>query len=244
MSALLLLALAGVAGGLANALAGGGTLLTFPAFLAAGVPPVMANASNAVAIWPAHATAAWAERTRLRPLLAEWRPWAALLAVGGALGAALLLLSGDRAFMVLVPPLLGLGTLVFALRRRLQAWAGPLGSRPAGLLLAVYGGYFGAGLGVMLMAWLALRLPPATPPATANALKNLLASLITLAGIALLVLAGAVDWPAAGAGLAGAVLGGWLGGRLAGRLPARAVEAVVILVGTALTLFYAWRVYS
>jgi uncharacterized membrane protein YfcA len=241
---LLLLALAGVAGGLANALAGGGTLITFPAFLAAGVPPVVANASNALAIWPAHAMAAWAERATLATLLPAWRGRMALLALGGAAGAALLLASGDRAFLALVPPLLGLATLVFALRRRLAALAGPwLGSPFSSLVLAIYGGYFGAGLGVMLLAWLGLVLPPGTPPAAANALKNLLASLVTAAGILLLVLAGAIDWPAALACLLGAMAGGWLGGLLAGRLPARAVEVVVILAGTGLTLFYAWRLY-
>ncbi len=241
---LLLLALAGVAGGLANALAGGGTLLTFPAFLAAGVPPVVANASNALAIWPAHATAAWAERATLAPLLPAWRGRALLLALGGAAGAALLLASGDRAFLALVPPLLGLATLVFAVRRRLAALAGGwLGSPASSLVLAIYGGYFGAGLGVMLLAWLGLVLPPGTPPATANALKNLLASLVTAASILLLVLAGAIDWPAAAACLVGAIAGGWLGARLAGRLPARWVEAVVILAGAGLTLFYAWRIY-
>jgi uncharacterized membrane protein YfcA len=99
------------------------------------------------------------------------------------------------------------------------------------------------GLGVMLLAWLGLVLPPGTPPAAANALKNLLASLVTAAGILLLVLAGAIDWPAALACLLGAMAGGWLGGLLAGRLPARAVEVVVILAGTGLTLFYAWRLY-
>ena len=241
---LLLLALAGVLGGLANALAGGGTLLTFPAFLAAGVPPVVANASNALAIWPAHATAAWAERATLAPLLPAWRGRALLLALGGACGAALLLLSGNRAFLALVPPLLGLATLVFALRRRLLGWAGPwLASPAASFLLAIYGGYFGAGLGVMLLAWLALVLPAGTSAATLNALKNLLASLVTAAGIALLILAGAIAWPAALACLLGAVLGGWLGARLAGRLPAAWVEACVILAGTGLTLFYAWRIY-
>ncbi len=241
---LLLLAVAGVAGGLANALAGGGTLLTFPAFLAAGVPPVVANASNALAIWPAHATAAWAERATLARLLPAWRGRVLLLALGGAAGAALLLASGDRAFLALVPPLLGLATLIFAFRRRLAALAGNwLASPAASLVLAVYGGYFGAGLGVMLLAWLGLVLPPGTPPATANALKNLLASLITAAGILLLVLAGVIHWPAALACLLGAVAGGWLGGRLAGRLPARAVEAVVILAGAGLTVFYAWKLY-
>ncbi len=241
---LLLLALAGVAGGLANALAGGGTLLTFPAFLAAGVPPVVANASNALAIWPAHATAAWAERATLAPLLPAWRGRMALLALGGTAGAALLLASGDRAFLVLVPPLLGLATLIFAIRRRLASLAGPwLASPFASLVLAIYGGYFGAGLGVMLLAWLGLVLPPGTSPAAANALKNLLASLVTAAGILLLVLAGAIHWPAALACLLGAVAGGWLGGRLAGRLPAKAVEAVVILAGAGLTVFYAWRLY-
>lgn len=244
MAALLLIFLASIAGGIANALAGGGSLLTFPAFLAAGLPPVTANATNALAAWPGHVTAAWADRDRLPPLLAAHRGEMLRMACGGLAGALLLLAGGDRVFLALVPPLLGLGTLVFACRVWIQRHAGWLASPAAGLPLAVYGGYFGAGLGVMVMAWVSARLPPGTPPADANLLKNVLATSATTAGILLLAASGMVAWGGAAVGLAGAVLGGWLGGWLARRLPSAWIARIVIAVGGTLTLAYAWRIYA
>ncbi|WP_158292056.1 sulfite exporter TauE/SafE family protein [Paracraurococcus ruber] len=239
---LVLILLAGIAGGLANALAGGGSLLTFPAFLAAGLPPVTANATNAVAAWPGHVVAAWAERERVPALLAAHRAEFLRMAAGGLVGALLLLAGGDRVFLPLVPPLLGLATLAFALRRHLARGARALAHPVPGLLLALYGGYFGAGLGVMVMAWVAAR-EPGLAPAEANLRKNLLATSATTAGILLLVAAGTVDWPAALVGLAGAVLGGWLGGRAARLLPPAWIGRIVIATGTLLTLGYAHRIY-
>lgn len=246
-ASLALVAAAGVLGGLVNALAGGGSLITFPAFLAVGLPPVTANATNAVAAWPGHAAAAWAERDRLPALLRGRGQEAALWVLGGATGAALLLAGGDRLFLALVPPLLGLATLLFALRRRLAAWGarnGVLLNHPAPtLLLGCYGGYFGAGLGVMVSAWLAARLPAEADPADVNLLKNALAAMATSAGLLLLVPAGAIAWLPAGIGFAGALAGGWLGGRLARRMPPRFIAGAVISAGALLTLAWAWRIY-
>ena len=246
-SSLALVAGAGVLGGLVNALAGGGSLITFPAFLAVGLPPVTANATNALAAWPGHAAAAWAERQRLPALLRGRGREAALWVLGGAAGATLLLASGDRVFLALVPPLLGLATLLFALRRRLSAWGArhaALLAHPAPtLLLGCYGGYFGAGLGVMVSAWLAARLPADADAADVNLLKNALAALATSAGLVLLVLAGAIAWVPAAIGFVGALAGGWLGGRLARRLPPQVIAGAVIAAGGGLTLAWAWRIY-
>jgi uncharacterized membrane protein YfcA len=244
MEGFALILLASLAGGVANALAGGGSLLTFPAFLAAGLPPVTANATNAIAAWPGHAMAAWAEREKLPALLARHRGELLRMAAGGAVGALLLLAAGDRVFLALVPPLLGLATLVFALRGRLVGAGRGLGDPRLGLPISVYGGFFGAGLGVMVMAWLAGRLPPGTGMAEANLLKNVLAAATTAAGILLLIGAGAVAWPEALVGLAGAIAGGWLGARVARLLPGAWIARIVIAAGTLLTLVYAWRVYA
>lgn len=241
-----LLFAAGVAGGVANALAGGGSLLTFPALLAAGLPPVVANATNALAASPAHPMAAWTERARLPRADAAFRRLLGVQVAGGALGAGLLLLTPGAVFAALVPVLIGFATLVFAfaapLQRALGLGAGGFDARLAARLgwpLALYGGYFGAGLGIMLMA--VLRLAGEADAGRANALKNLLASLAVLAGLVLFVGAGLVAWPQALAVLAGSVLGGWLGGRAARVLPAPAIRAGVILAGMAMTFATALR---
>lgn len=242
----LMLLAAGVAGGVANALAGGGSLLTFPALLAAGLPPIVANATNALAASPAHPLAAWADRARLPPFDAAMRRLLLIQLAGGAIGAGLLLLTPGAVFAALVPLLIGLATLLFAfaapLQRALGLASGGFDARAAARLgwpLALYGGYFGAGLGIMLMA--VLRLAGEADAGRANALKNLLASLAVLAGLVLLLGAGLVAWPEALIVLAGSVLGGWLGGRFARVLPASAIRAGVILAGTAMTLVTATR---
>lgn len=238
--------LAGVAAGLANALAGGGTLLTFPALMAAGLPPLVANASNALAVAPAHPMAAWAQRGQL-PAARAMRPLLLAALLGGAAGAMLLLATPARLFEAFVPGLIGLATLLFAAGGALQrALGGAPGWRPRRALLlmlpcAIYGGYFGAGLGIMLMA--VLRLAGEAEPHRANALKNLLASAAVLAGILILGSAGLVAWGPTLAVLAGSVLGGWAGGRLAGRIPAAWLRGGIIAAGTAMTLFYAWRLW-
>jgi uncharacterized membrane protein YfcA len=237
---------AGVAGGGANALAGGGSLLTFPALLAAGLPPVVANATNALAASPAHPMAAWTERARLPPVDAAFRRLLGVQVVGGALGAGLLLVTPGAVFAALVPVLIGFATLVFAfagpLQRLLGLGSGGFDAQRAvrfGWPLAVYGGYFGAGLGIMLMA--VLRLSGEADAARANALKNLLASLAVLAGLVLLLAAGLVAWPEAMVVLAGSVLGGWLGGRASRVLPAGVIRTGVIVAGAAMTLVTAAR---
>lgn len=236
-----LLFAAGVAGGVANALAGGGSLLTFPALLAAGLPPVVANATNALAASPAHPMAAWSARRLLPPPDAAFRRLLWVQLAGGVFGAGLLLLTPGAIFAALVPVLIGFATLVFAfaapLQRALGLASGGFDARRAarfGWPLAIYGGYFGAGLGIMLMA--VLRLSGEADAARANALKNLLASLAVLAGLVLLLGAGLVAWPEALVVLAGSFLGGWIGGRASRVLPPRVIRAGVILAGTAMTL--------
>lgn len=240
------LILAGVAGGLANALAGGGSLLTFPALMAVGLPPLVANATNALAVSPAHPMAAWAQRSELPPA-ATLRPLLLAALLGGALGAGLLLATPARFFEAMVPALIGLPTLLFAAGGAIQrALGGTPGWRPhrAMVLLlpcAAYGGYFGAGLGIMLMAM--LRLAGEADAHRANALKNLLASAAVLAGLVILTGAGLIAWGPMLAVLAGSVLGGWAGGRLAGRIPAGWLRGGIITAGTGMTGFYAWRLW-
>jgi uncharacterized protein len=247
-----LLVLAGLAGGTTNALAGGATFFTFPAMLAVGLPPVVANASNAVALWPASLIAALAQ---LREIAGARRLLPALVLTGlagGASGAFLLLRTTDAAFLRLVPFLLLGATLLFALSPRLlpylrrQGASGRVRFGPGKLglmgLCAVYGGYFGAGIGIMMMA--GLTLAGIEDVRVANALKNLLSGFINGVAVVIFVISGIVDWPGALVMLAGAVAGGALGGRLAGVIPARALRLTVISIGSFLTVWYFWRAWG
>ena len=243
----LLLLAAGFAGGMVNAIAGGATFFTFPAMLAVGIPPVTANASNTVALCPASLVAAWAQRRDLADLGRHLVPLSAIGVLGGAIGAVSLLLTSDRAFMVLVPFLLLGATLLFALSPRLlalirarQAHDGRFRASPPTMAVtavaSAYGGFFGAGLGILLLATLSLagldRL------STANAVKNLLSSAVYLVAVVIFVVSDAVVWWATLVMLAGALLGGYAGARLARRLPQRVFRAIVIGVGSLLTVWY------
>lgn len=246
----LLLFVAGFAGGTVNAIAGGATFFTFPAMIAVGIPPVAANASNATALVPASIVAAWAQRRDLADVRGLLKALTALGVGGGLGGAALLLVTPDTTFLALVPWLLLSATLLFAASPRLLAWARARRGEAAGparlrlttgtlLLLAVcvvYGGYFGAGLGIMLLA--GLSLAGLEELRVANALKNGLSALVNGVAVALFVTQGIVVWPATLAMMAGAGLGGFAGARIARRLPQRLFRALVILVGSLLSLWY------
>lgn len=242
-----LLIAAGVAGGFVNALAGGATFFTFPALMAAGLPPVTANASNAVAVWPGNLSGAFAFRRQLPPLRATL--WLAMgLAVVGSTGGALLLLATEeRVFVRLVPFLILGATLLFAFSRpllrllhRIRPPRDHIGLTPGSFALqavaAVYGGYFGGGLGIMLLA--VLSLCGFEDIRVMNAVKNLLSALVGLVTLAIFAGLGAVSWPQTLVMLAGAVVGGWLGGRVGQRAPAWLIRGFVIAVGLALSLVY------
>lgn len=244
---LALLLAAGFAGGTVNALAGGATFFTFPAMLAVGIPPVAANASNTVALAPASLVAALAQRRDLADLGPRLGRLVGLVTLGGAIGAFVLLATSDRAFMVLVPFLLLAATLLFAFSPRLlavirrhQPHDGHLHAGPptmlAVLAAAVYGGFFGAGLGILLLATLSLagldRL------STANAVKNLLSAAVYAIAVVIFVAQGVVVWWATLVMLIGASLGGFAGARLARRLPQPLFRAIVIAVGSLLTVWY------
>ncbi|MDA8129402.1 MAG: sulfite exporter TauE/SafE family protein [Betaproteobacteria bacterium] len=248
----LLLIGAGFLGGAANAIAGGGTFFTFPALLAAGVPPVAANASNSFAIWPGHTLALMSYGDELgRHRSALPRLMAAAVA-GGALGGWALVHSSDRHFMQAVPWLLLFATLAFAFKGRLLATsrrlvsADPSGKRPLALFLTfalgLYGGYFNAGLGIMLLA--TLTLSGIEDMHELNGVKNLLATGVTSVALAPLVASGVIAWVPALVTLVGAVAGGLLGGRLARRIPKRWLEGTVIGLGSLLTAVYGIKIYG
>jgi uncharacterized membrane protein YfcA len=231
-----LLALAAFAAGAVNAVAGGGTLLTFPALLAAGVPAVTANATNTVALFPGQLASSFAYRGHI----GEERRRALVLAVpslgGGLLGAALLLVLPEETFEAVVPWLILFACLLLAFQGTIRrAVAGSRhASHPAALwiaqlLVSIYGGYFGAGIGILMLAAMGIMLPSSLQHA--NALKVLLSLLINAIAAVLFALAGAVRWPEAALMAAASIAGGFVGAKVAQRLPPVAMRGVAIAVG-------------
>ena len=246
-----------LAGGM-NAMAGGGTFFSFPALLAAGVPPVTANASNTVALWPASLSSAWAYR---RELL-KHKSWVLLLTAvafaGGLMGGLLLLATSNAAFAKLIPWLLLTATALFAFSgqvSRLVAWIKARlglktnpdsGRKSVGgtlfqLAVSIYGGFFGAGQGILMLA--ALSIQGLEDMQELNAIKNWLSAInYTVSGLTFII-AGAISWPHTLLMLVTAMFGGYAGAALARRLPASWLRRLVVTVGTVLTVIYFIRTY-
>jgi uncharacterized membrane protein YfcA len=238
---------AGVLAGIANAIAGGGTFFTFPALLYVGVPPVLASASSALATWPGHAAAIPPYWSKLRLMRTGMLARCGVALAGGVVGALLLLRTSNRFFETLVPWLLLFATLVFACGPRLQHHGDarratvPPSRAALGIefLFAVYGGFFGAGLGVLLLA--ALSLLGHDDMHEANALKNLLASVVTSIAVAIFIAAGSIAWPQTLWTLAGAVVGGFGGAAVAQRIPPAWLRRAVVTFGLILAAYFFLR---
>lgn len=241
---LLLFLAAGVVGGVVNSLAGGAKLFVFPILLASGLPPIVANATGTVALWPAQLPAVWMNRHRVagrgRALL--WRMWPAL--VGALLGAGLLIVATERAFLVVIPFVLVAAVFIIALGNRTATLAARLLAPrnrgwAAGVLMfatGVYGGFFGAGMGFLIIA--VLTLAGVTSIRDASAEKNALATAINTTAVVPLLISGLVHLPAAGVVLVGGLAGGYLGGRLGGLLPETPMRIGIAVLGLVLTLSF------
>lgn len=251
LSEIALLIAAGFAAGGMNALAGGGTFFSFPALLATGLAPITANATNAVALWPASIAAAWAARSTLRPLGTYLIPLLLAGFTGGLLGGILLLVGGDEVFRGLIPWLLLAATLLFAASpylsrllaaRRVNSAQPPHSpmSLAAHALVSVYGGYFGAGMGILQLAAFSIE---GHPLARSNALKNLISAVIYSVATVTFIIAGRVSGYELAIVLTGATVGGYAGGALGQRLPPRLLRTLVLAVGSAMTLYYFWSTY-
>ena len=237
----LLTALAAFAAGVLNAIAGGGSFLTFPALVFAGVPPVAANATSAIAVSPGYLGSTLGFRPELRTLpVALLRREVLVAALGGLLGAGLLLLTPARVFSGIVPWLLLLATALFALGPRLARLGGGAGHprwRLPGLLgVSIYGGYFNGGLGILLMAL--YTLSGESRLNTVNALKNLNSFVLSLLSVLAFAAAGAIVWPQAVWMMVWATGGGWAGAHLARRLPVRWVRLLVIATGLVMSAVF------
>ena len=248
-----LIVLGGFAAGAANAIAGGGTFFSFPALLAVGVPPVVANASNSVALWPGSVAGAWAYRAELARFSGSLWPMVLASLVGGVAGCLLLLAAGDARFSALIPWLLAFATLLFAFspqlssvmqafRARGQAAGGaatPHNNVLVQLLVSVYGGFFGAGMGILMMASLAISGHKDVQEI--NALKNLLSSVVYSVTVVTFIIANAVSWPHTLIMLTAASLGGYGGARVARSLQGPWLRRVVIAVGAVLSVYYFYQ---
>lgn len=242
---------AAVIGGALNAVAGGGTFVSFPALLATGVPAVQANATNTVALWPGLAASMGAYVRRLdvpRRLLVSL-----LLTsiIGGATGSLLLLNTPQRVFLHLVPWLLLAGTLLFAFGNTIRTVAGRSAAATdlrsmswqvitvtsfVELLIAIYGGYFGAGIGLItlgMLAALGMRDINAM-----GAIRTLLAVVINAAAVLMFILARAVFWPHCLVMVVGSLVGGWFGAHYAQKADPRKLRRVVISIGMAMSAYY------
>jgi uncharacterized membrane protein YfcA len=256
--------LAGFGAAMMNAIAGGGTMLTFPALLAAGLPPVLANTTSTVALGVGMPGGVWAFRKHL-PAVSGWIwPLGVASVVGGVAGGVLLLALPSGVFEAVVPWLLLLATALFVLNEPLVRWLNrrqamaaarggepaaadanravgePVAPRPWGVafqvLVGLYGGYFGAGIGIMMLAGLGLlglreinRL---------NALKALLALLVNSASIVYFIARGQVEWPLACWLMAGSIPGSIVGARLAQRIPARWVRLIAAVIGVSIAVSF------
>lgn len=239
----LLAAAAAVAGGV-NAVAGGGTLLLFPALIAAGLSPLAANVTSTTAIWPGYAGTALGYREELRGQGAELRALGVTALVGGGVGAALLLTTDEAVFDAVVPFLVLAAAVLLAVQPRVsrlvEGLPGYAGAHRSPLLhavvlvAAVYGGYFGAALGVVLLAVLAVFL--ARGLQEVNALRGAVALLVNTVALVAFAVFGPVDWTAVAVTAPAAVVGGYTGARVARRLPVPALRWTVVVVAVAVAV--------
>jgi uncharacterized membrane protein YfcA len=251
----LLLLLAGLVGGALNTLAGGGSFIVFPALLAVGVPPVLANASNTYAALPGYVSGAiglWKDVAAWRARLPAYLVIAALF---GYAGAELLLHVSDAQFSFVVPWLMAFAVILFVFGGRISSFVAARagsgrGAKALGTILllavlaavSVYGGFFNAGLGVLLLAFLALA--GIGDIHAGNGLKLCISSVIALVAVVRFAVAGSIDWYHGTIALVGVVVGAYVAARLAHRIPTRIIRALVIVYGVALTVYFFWTTYA
>jgi len=248
----IVLFIAGILGGALNAVAGGGSFVAFPALLFTGVPPIPANATNTFALWVGTTASGGAYRNRLNISRRVLVPLLLISVVGGVAGAILLLKTPAHTFMRVLPWLMFGATLLFAFGKRLT------GNRPSGLerhastsalfwacvfelVVAIYGGYFGGGVGIINLAMLAAL--GMTDIHAMNALKVVLGAVINGVAVVTFIAAHAIYWPQATLMTVGAVLGGYSAAHYSQKLPQPWIRTFVIMVGSGMTLYFFYKAY-
>ncbi|MDQ4009499.1 MAG: sulfite exporter TauE/SafE family protein [Actinomycetota bacterium] len=241
---LALLVVAGVASGVVNALAGGGSLLLFPALLAVGFSPLAANVTNSVIQCPGYVGLALGSRPELRGQGGRVLSTAGVAVAGSLVGSLLLLVLPVEMFDAVVPVLVALATVLLGVQPWLTRWIGEPQPEapdrrafllPVVFLAAVYGGYFGGALGVILIAVLALAAHDDLR--RLNAVKGVLSLIISVVSVVVFAIGAPVDWLAVGLLAPTTLIGGFLGAKLAGRLPAPVLRVAVVVVGLAVSIY-------
>jgi len=252
-SELALAGLAAIAAGMVNALAGGGTLISFPALVALGVPEVVANITNTVALCPGYLGGALAQKKDLAGQRKRLMMLLPVGIIGGLVGGILLLYVSEQVFHILVPFLILLAAILLAVQDRIREWirrhtghdgTDRKGCRNAALpagLAAIYGGYFGPGLSVVYLAVLGLFLDDTLT--RLNALKQCLSLATNVAAAIFFLFSGLIIWPLALVMAAGALIGGVIGGHIAGRINPGRLKWIIVAIGTIVGLYYLIRLF-
>jgi uncharacterized protein len=239
--------LAAVVGGAMNSVAGGGSFVAFPALLFAGVPPIPANATNTIALWPGAIASVVAYRRELGEVKRELLPLALAALAGGLAGSVLLLRTKESTFVLLIPWLLLFATVLFTFggvvsRKLTRGARAPFAVVViAQLAISVYGGYFGGGMGIMMLA--VLTLLGMTHIHRMNALKNALGTLINGVAVVAFVIAGAVRWVPGVFMIVGGITGGYSGAAIARRVSPKYVRWVVIGIAWTMTAYFFVKTY-
>lgn len=251
----LFLLIAGLLGGAVNSLAGGGSFIVFPALLFVGVPPVIANASNTYAALPGYASGAfgyWHAMGRYKDKLVLY---GVMAAVFGYIGAELLLVVSDELFSQVVPWLMLFAVLLFIFGNQINGFVaahsgGGRGMKVAGTALlmvflagvCIYGGFFNAGLGILLLAFLATA--GMTDIHAMNGLKLWVSSIVALVAVARFAVNGSIDWYHGSIALVGVAIGGYVAAKNAHRIPTQWIRMAVIVYGVVMTGYFFWGAYA
>lgn len=244
---LALAGLAAIAAGVFNALAGGGTLISFPVLVALGVPPIAANVTNAVALCPGYFGATLAQLRNLKGQKARALVLVPAAAAGGLIGAFVLVHTQERTFTALIPWMLTTASVLLAVQEPMRALvlrrAAAQGRQRANamaliavVVASIYGGFFSAGMSVLLVA--VLGLTTADTFGRLNALKQVLASVVNVAAVLFFLWSGHIVWAFAGVMAIGALLGGALGGRLALWMKPAALRWAIVAIGFGIAIVY------
>ncbi|MFF5290424.1 sulfite exporter TauE/SafE family protein [Paractinoplanes globisporus] len=239
-----LLTLGGVGAGLTGSMAGLASLVSYPALLAVGIPPIAANVTNTVALISTTAGTAAGARQELKGHRRRLIHLSAVAAAGGLAGAIVLLATPSKAFELIVPALIALGGVLLLLRDPIRNWAGHRTLSPPVLngtvfLIGAYGGYFGAAAGVLMLAVLSVAATEAH--AVTNAVKSIALGAANLTAAIIYALVAPVDWPAAALLGLGCLLGSWLGPALVRRTPERPLRAAIALAALGLAAYLWWK---
>jgi uncharacterized protein len=237
-----------IASGL-NAIAGGGSLVSFPALVGLGVPSLPANATNSAALWPGSLAGAFGFLNQLARVRSNLRVLIVPTLLGSLVGAWLLVSTPERAFRLVVPPLIFAATLLLAFQPRIKAWSltrtnqvSALSGAVLQFFVSIYGGYFGAGMGILMLAVLGLFIEGSIHEL--NAIKAWLGVLINFAATVMFVAGGLVrPWPAL-ALMIGGIIGGYLAARLSQKIDANRLRKGIVVLGLALTGWFTWKVVN